>query len=293
MTENVVTIISGRVSLITRIKKNMEYFTKVPSLTVGTIIILVILVAALFPGAIAMKDPNAINATASLAPPGAQHWFGTDLYGRDIFARVIWATRLDLFIGLAAMFVPFVAGTLLGLVSGYYGGRIDAFIMRTVDIFMSIPYMVLCICIVAIIGAGTSSLLIAMWVVGWKNYTRLVRSEVIVVKNADFIQAAKVLGYTDRRIIFRHILPNVLSSALVYAASDVVVCMMASSGLSFLGIGVQPPTPEWGAIIAGGRASLATAWWQSLFPGLFLILTGLGFSLIGDGLSDFLRTKGR
>jgi peptide/nickel transport system permease protein len=204
-----------------------------------------------------------------------------------------YATRLDLFIGVSAMFVPFAIGTSLGLISGYYGGRVDALIMRIVDILMSFPYMVLCIMIVAIIGAGIKSLLIAMWLVDWKNYARLIRSEVMIVKNSDFIQAAKVMGFSDKRILLRHILPNVLSSALVYAASDIVVCMMASAGLSFLGIGVQPPTPEWGALIALGKTSLSKSWWQSFFPGIFLILSGFGFSLIGDGMSDLLRTRGR
>jgi peptide/nickel transport system permease protein len=263
------------------------------NLTIGTTIVFVMLIIALFPNLFTSYDPAALDSKSMLLPPSAQHWFGTDNYGRDVFARVIYATRLDLFIGIVAVLVPFTIGSILGLYSGYYGGKIDTIVMRLVDVFMSIPYMVLCIMIVAIIGAGIKSLLIAMWVVSWKNYARLIRSEVLVIKNVDFIEAAKTMGYSDTRIIYRHILPNVLSSAIVYAASDVVVCMMASAGLSFLGIGVQPPTPEWGAIIAEGKSSLTKAWWQTTFPGLFLITSGLGFSLLGDGLSDLLRTKGR
>ena len=268
-------------------------FKRSANFTIGFIIIVILLILAIAPQLFTHYDPNDIDRNAILQAPSSEHWFGTDNYGRDVFARVIYATRLDLFIGVAAMLIPFAVGSTLGLYAGYYGGKVDTIIMRLVDVFMSVPYMVLCIMIVAIIGAGTTSLLIAMWTVDWKNYTRLIRSEVLVVKNADYIQAAKSLGFSDTRIIFRHILPNVLSSAIVYAASDVVVCMMASAGLSFLGIGVQPPTAEWGAIIAGGKAKLATAWWQSVFPGLFLVTSGLGFSLLGDGLSDLLRTKGR
>lgn len=271
----------------------LDVFTRSSNFTIGFIIVMMMLIIALFPSFFTSYDPVAIDGKSMLLPPSGEHWFGTDNYGRDVFARVIYATRLDLFIGIVAVIVPFVVGSILGLYSGYYGGKIDAVVMRLVDVFMSIPFMVLCIMIVAIIGAGIKSLVIAMWVVSWKNYTRLIRSEVLVIKNSDFIQAAKTLGFSDTRIIFRHILPNVFSSAIVYAASDVVVSMMASAGLSFLGIGVQPPVPEWGAIIAGGKSSLAKAWWQSVFPGLFLIISGCGFSLLGDGLSDLLRTKGR
>lgn len=274
-------------------KSGLFYVSRSPMLVTGLIIIGLILVIALFPQLFTAYDPNEIGSAQSLLAPCKEHLFGTDMYGRDIFARVIYATRLDLFIGVGAVSVPFVFGTALGLISGYYGGRIDAFIMRIVDILMSIPYMVLCVLIVAVLSAGVKSLLIAMWLVGWKNYTRLIRSEVMVVKTADYIQAARVLGYSDIRIMFRHILPNVISSALVYMASDIVSCMMAVAGLSFLGIGVQPPTPEWGAIISLGKSKLLQTWWQSLFPGLFLLITGFGFSLIGDGISDIIRTKGR
>lgn len=268
-------------------------FTRSKNFLVGFIVLFVLVIVAIFPNVFATHSPTAVGEAAGLLPPSADHFFGTDMFGRDVYSRVIHATRLDMFIGVTAMIVPFVVGSLLGLYSGYYGGKFDTIIMRLVDVFMAIPYMVLCICIVAIIGAGVKSLLFAMWAVGWKNYTRLIRSEVLVLKNADFIQAAKTMGFSDTRIILRHILPNVISSAIVYAASDVVVCMMASAGLNFLGIGVQPPTPEWGAIISGGKSALASAWWQSVFPGLFLVISGLGFSLLGDGLSDLLRTKGR
>ena len=145
--------------------------------------------------------------------------------------------------------------------------------------------------VVAILGPGINNLLFAMWVVGWKEYTRLVRSEVLVIKNSEFVQAARTLGYSNARIMFRHILPNVISSSIVYGASDIVMCMMSAASLSFLGLGVPAPTPEWGAIIAGGKSFLGTAWWICVIPGLVMAVVGWGFSLFGDGLSDILRGK--
>ena len=228
-----------------------------------------------------------------LKSPSIEHLFGTDNYGRDIFTRCVYATRIDLLIGVFAMLVPCIFGTLIGLYAGYYGGRLDMIIMRIFDIFMAFPYMVLAIAIVAITGAGLKALFISIWIVGWKEYARLIRSEVLVAKNAEYVQAAKVLGYSDNRIMFFTILPNVFSSALVYGASDIVMCMMSSAALSYLGLGVQPPTSEWGAIMAGGKNFFAQASWISTYPGLFLIISGLGFSLVGDGLSDMIRTKKR
>ena len=262
-------------------------------LVIGGFIVAIFLIMALFPGLITRFDPDAVDQTAMLKSPSIEHLFGTDNYGRDIFTRCVYATRIDLLIGVFAMLVPCIFGTLIGLYAGYYGGRLDMIIMRIFDIFMAFPYMVLAIAIVAITGAGLKALFISIWIVGWKEYARLIRSEVLVAKNAEYVQAAKVLGYSDNRIMFFTILPNVFSSALVYGASDIVMCMMSSAALSYLGLGVQPPTSEWGAIMAGGKNFFAQASWISTYPGLFLIISGLGFSLVGDGLSDMIRTKKR
>ncbi|MBP2650560.1 MAG: glutathione transport system permease protein GsiD [Firmicutes bacterium] len=263
-----------------------------PSLLAGLTIIIVISVLAFIPGAFTHYNPTDIASDSILKAPSDLHLFGTDNFGRDIFSRVIYATRIDVMIGIFSVLIPFIIGTTLGLISGYYGGKIDSLIMRTVDIFMAFPYMVLAIAIVAIEQAGLWALFLSMWLVSWKEYARLIRSEVLVVKNAEYVEAAKVLAYSDFRIITRSILPNVLSSAIIYAASDVVMCMLSGAAMSYLGLGVQAPTPEWGAIISGGKAFLSTAWWITIFPGIFLVVTGFGFSLIGDGLSDILR-KGR
>lgn len=274
-------------------KKIIHFIQDNKLFVLGIAIVLFFVLLSAFPGVFTSYEPDAINAKDMLQAPSAVHWFGTDNYGRDLYTRVVYATRIDLYIGIGAMIIPFVLGTALGLISGYYGGKLDSMIMRIVDIFMAFPYMVLAIAIVAITKAGINALFISMWLVGWKEYTRLVRSETIVVKQQEYVEAAKVLGYGDFRIIIRNVLPNVLSSSIVYGASDIVMCMLSGAAMSYLGLGVQAPMSEWGAIISEGKTYLSQAWWITLFPGLFLMIAGFGFSLIGDGLSDLLRAKRR
>ena len=274
-------------------KKIIHFIQDNKLFVLGIAIVLFFVLLAAFPGVFTSYDPDAINAKDMLQAPSVVHWFGTDNYGRDLYTRVVYATRIDLYIGIGAMIIPFVLGTALGLISGYYGGKLDSMIMRIVDIFMAFPYMVLAIAIVAITKAGINALFISMWLVGWKEYTRLVRSETIVVKQQEYVEAAKVLGHGDLRIILRNVLPNVLSSSIVYGASDIVMCMLSGAAMSYLGLGVQAPMSEWGAIISEGKTYLSQAWWITLFPGLFLMIAGFGFSLIGDGLSDLLRAKRR
>lgn len=276
--------------------KKVSIWRRSPSLLFGTIIVALAALVAVFPTLFA---PNAnlpvtdlMDFTAMLQAPSAEHWFGTDNYGRDIYTMVIAATRLDLFIGLGSVALPFVVGTFLGLITGYYGGKLDTIIMRILDIFVAFPFMVLAIAIVAIIGNGLWNLIVAMWIVSWPPYTRLVRSEVLIAKNSEYVQAAKTLGYSDVKIIFGHILPNVISSSVVYAASDVVMCIMTAASMSFLGLGVDAATLEWGSIISSGKSYLLGGyWWISTMPGLIMAFVGLGLSLFGDGLNDMLRTK--
>lgn len=268
-----------------------EMIKKNKSVVIGVVILIIVFAFVLLPSKIATYDPVQLDFSKALKPPSSEHYFGTDNYGRDVFSRVVWATRIDILIGVLAVTVPFIVGSIMGLLAGYYGKWIDTILMRILDISMAFPFMVLVIMIVAILGPSLNNLYIAIWLVGWKDYSKLVRSEVLVIKNSEFIQAAKVMGYSDFRILTKHILPNVLSSAIVFATSDIVMCIIAAAGLSFLGLGVQPPTPEWGAIISEGRAYISTAWWITAFPGLFLVITGVGFSLLGDGISDILRTK--
>ena len=274
-------------------KKIIHFIQDNKLFVLGIAIVLFFVLLAAFPGVFTSYEPDAINAKDMLQAPSAVHWFGTDNYGRDLYTRVVYATRIDLYIGIGAMIIPFVLGTALGLISGYYGGKLDSMIIRIVDIFMAFPYMVLAIAIVAITKAGINALFISMWLVGWKEYTRLVRSETIVVKQQEYVEAAKVLGYGDFRIIIRNVLPNVLSSSIVYGASDIVMCMLSGAAMSYLGLGVQAPMSEWGAIISEGKTYLSQAWWITLFPCLFLMIAGFGFIFIGDGLSDLLRAKSR
>ena len=274
-------------------KRSMPAWLAKPSFVIGLLIVLVVILMALFPQFIAPYDPIATDVTESNQAPSAAHWFGTDFYGRDIFSRVIWGTRIDLLIGVLGVVIPFLVGGMIGLLAGYYGGFLDSLLMRITDIMMAFPFTILVITIMAILGQGLINLFIALWLVGWMSYAKLVRSEVLVLKDSEFIQAARVAGFSDARILFRHLLPNVISSAVVFAASDVVMCMLTGASMSFLGLGVSPPTPEWGSILNEGRNFITFAWWPTLFPGLFLAVSGVGFSLLGDGLTDFLRTKGR
>ncbi len=276
--------------------KKVPIWRRSPSLVIGAVIVALTFLVAACPTLFAPNADQPVTSlmdfTAMLQAPSAEHWFGTDNYGRDIYTMVIAATRLDLLIGLGSVALPFVVGTLLGLVCGYYGGKLDTVVMRVLDIFVAFPFMVLAIAIVAILGNGVMNLLIAMWIVSWPPYTRLVRSEVLIAKNSEYVQAAKTLGYSDVRIIFRHILPNVISSSVVYAASDIVMCIMTAASMSFLGLGVDAATLEWGSIISSGKSYLLGGyWWISSMPGIVMAIVGLGFSLFGDGLNDLLRTK--
>lgn len=260
---------------------------------VGIVIVALFLVISLVPQLFTSYDPIAIDATARLKGPSAAHLFGTDNFGRDVFARVLYGAKLDLFMGVLGTLIPFVIGVTLGLIAGYYGGFIDSLLMRIIDVLMALPFTILVIVIMTILGQGLQNVYIALWVVGWMAYARLVRGEVLVLKNSEFIQSAVISGYTDARVLLRHLLPNVISAAVVFAASDVVLCMLTGASMSYLGMGVQLPTPEWGAILNEGRGYISRAWWITFFPGLFMAITGVGFSLLGDGLTDFLRAKGR
>ena len=249
------------------------------------VILFVVLLMALFPQLFTHYDPIEQDMTALLQAPSGEHLFGTDNFGRDVFARVVYSARLDLAIGFFAMLIPAVFGTAVGIAAGYYGGKIDAVIMRILDVFVAFPTMVLAIAIVAILGSGVRNLFLAIWLVGWREYTRLVRSDVLVLRGSEYIEAAKALGYSDLRIMFRHILPNIASTVMVYAVSDIMMCMLMGASMSFLGLGVPTPTPEWGAIISEGKNYMMSAWWMVTFPGAMLAVTGVSISIAGQELS--------
>nr|WP_230492775.1 ABC transporter permease [Martelella alba] len=261
------------------------------ALNLGITIIGVWLVIACFTPWIAPFDPVAQDAAASLLPPGGAHWFGTDNFGRDIFSRVLWAARVDLQICFLGVIFPFTLGTTLGALSGYLGGVADAAVMRVIDIVLAFPFLVLMLAIIAVLGPGLGSFYIAMAMVGWVSYARLVRAQVLTLKQRDFVLAARSLGYGHTRILFRHLLPNALAGAIVFSMSDCVLVLLNGAAVSYLGLGVQPPTAEWGVMVAEGQSFITTAWWITTFPGAAIVLLALGFSLLADGLGDKLGER--
>lgn len=236
-------------------------------------------------------DPLAVDFDQALLAPSLTHPFGTDDLGRDVLSRVIHAAATDLQIALVCVLLPFAIGTTIGLISGYIGGWVDAVLMRLVDILWAFPFYVLVIAIVGSMGPSIGNMYLAFTVVIWISFARIVRGEVLLVKNAEYIQAAKVLGYSQLRIVLRHVLPNVITPAIVFMMADVVLTILAVTSLGFLGLGIQPPTPEWGVMISEGRNFIFDGWWISLFPGLAIVYVGITFALLGDGLDDFLRPK--
>jgi peptide/nickel transport system permease protein len=261
------------------------------SLKCGVLIMLVIVVAAVFAPWIAPYDPNGQDFDALLMPPGWPHLFGTDSLGRDIFSRVLYGARIDLVIGFFTTYVPMTYGIILGAYAGYKGGWFDAVLMRIIDVAMAFPFLVLIIVILAILGPGVQNIYISVFILAWTMYARLARAEMLVERSKDYMTAVKVLGFPQRRIILRHGLPNVINSSIVFSASDFVLNILLVSGLSFLGLGVQPPLPEWGAMIAEGRDFIRQAWWMATMPGFAILLTGVGLALIGDGLAQRLGER--
>lgn len=275
---------------LSRVKR---FVAKYPALILGSVLVLCILALAIVGPSLAPYNPTEQRYTERLMAPSATHILGTDKFGRDIFSRILWGTRIDLQIGVICVVFPFIFGVIIGCISGYYGGLTDTLLMRLVDISVAFPFYVLVISILAILGPGLRNMYIALSLVGWIAYAKIIRSEVLIAKNLEYVLAAKALGYSNFRIILRHILPNVINPAIVFAMSDVVMCILAGSSLGFLGLGVQPPTPEWGVMIADGREFIQTAPWVSIFPGLAIAVVGISFSLLGDGLSSLLRVTER
>lgn len=263
-----------------------------PGPAIGAVLMGFLLLCAIAPGAIAPYSPLAFDYHALLQPPSAAHWFGTDNFGRDIFSRVIYASRVDMQIAVFSTSFPFLFGTALGCLLGYFGGIGDAIFLRLVDMIVTMPFLVLVIAIVAVLGPGLPNMYIAISVVDWIFYARIVRSEVLVQKRRDYIAAAEVMGYGPTRIIFRHLLPNVVTPAIIYWMTDAALAVLLGSSLGYLGLGAQPPTSEWGVLIADGKNFMTTAWWMSIFPGFAIVAAGAGFSLVGDGVAAALRRRG-
>ncbi len=261
------------------------------SLVIGGAMILFWIALAIFGPLIWTADPTALNLGASLLPPSLAHPFGTDNLGRDVLLRIVNGASIDLQIGLFTVLPALTIGSLVGALAGYYGSLADMAVMRLVDIVVAFPFFVLVIAIIAVLGPGLFNLYIAVGLVGWVSYARVVRAEMMVAKQMDYARAARVLGFSDTRILLRHLMPNVIVQALIYSTSDFILGILLGSSLGFLGLGAQPPAPEWGVMIAEGYSFLARAPWISALPGLVIVALAAAFSLFGDGLADYLRPE--
>ncbi len=258
-----------------------------PTLLTGLLLLGLVVFVAITAPLLTPYDPLEQRFNEAFLPPfSAGHILGTDNFGRDIWSRIAYSTRLDLQIGLLSVVFPFLFGSLVGITTGYLGGKLDTILMRVVDVLMAFPFLVLVIAIMSILGPGLTNLYIAVGVVGWIPYTRITRGEALAARHLEYVLAARTIGCSSARIMLRHILPNVIAPALIYVFTGMVLAILTGATLSFLGLGPQPPTPEWGAMIAEGRQFLLLAWWMTTLPGLALLVVGVALSLIGDGLAE-------
>ena len=262
-----------------------------PGFLVGMAILLGSIALALFPNFFAPFDPNAFNYSDLKQPPSPEHWFGTDNLGRYTFSRVIWAYSVNIQMAFVATIFALVIGVTVGSLVGYYGGIADAIFGRCVDAIITFPFLVLVIAVVAVLGPGLTNMYIAITLVGWVYYARLMRAEIMGQLANDYAAAGKVMGYSDRRIIFRHLLPNAITPVIVYWMTDMALAILLGSSLGYLGLGAQPPLPEWGAMISSGRSFIFDQWWVATMPGFAIIVVSLGFCFLGDGLRDVLDPK--
>jgi len=274
------------------LKETWRRYKKSHTAMIGLVILAVFIFLSLIAGII-MPYENAIaqNRDARLQGPSSEHIFGTDAYGRDLFARILHGSRISLYIGLVTSFFTLLIGGILGASAGYYGGWIDNVIMRIVDLFMCIPFMLLALAIVAALGASMRNLLIAITIASIPGTVRYIRSTVLVITEQDFIEAARSYGANDFRIITRYILPNSMGPIIVSATMNISGMILSAAGLSFIGMGIQPPNPEWGSMLATAREYMRIAPYMLYFPGVAILLAALSFNLIGDGLRDALDPK--
>ncbi|CAO3416542.1 ABC transporter, permease protein 2 (cluster 5, nickel/peptides/opines) [Azospirillum doebereinerae] len=258
----------------------------------GLLIVLALVVVAAFAPLLAPHAPYAQDLANRLQPPGPGHWLGTDGFGRDILSRLIHGARLTLMIvALVALTAP-LAGLLIGTVAGYLGGWVDAVLMRVTDVFLAFPKLILALAFVSALGPGIENAVIAIAITSWPPYARLARAETLTIRRADFISAARLQGASSARIILGHVVPLCAASLVVRTTLDMAGVILTAAGLGFLGLGAQPPLPEWGAMIAAGRQNILEQWWVSAMPGIAIFVVSLGFNLLGDGLRDVLDPKG-
>ncbi|MGI6454566.1 MAG: ABC transporter permease [bacterium] len=264
-----------------------------PYILFGGVASILLLLAAVFTPILAPYAPDAIHLEDRYEPPSWKYPFGTDSIGRDVFSRVLYGTRISLLIGVSTRTMGLIIGVIIGAISGYFGGRVDSFLQRIVDITLAFPFLLLVISIAIIFTEGLLSVFIALSAVMWASMARLMRSQVLVVKTREYISAARAFGASNTQIIFRHIIPNCMVPALIWWTMGLAQAIMAEAGLSFLGLGAQPPTPSWGSMIHDGSQAIRVAPWISLFPGAALAFTVLAFNLFGEGLRELFDPKSR
>lgn len=275
----------------TRIKEIWKRLSQNKLAVLGLIIILVLIIVAIFADFIAPYGFDEQNLQNAFQKPGNGHLFGTDEFGRDIFSRVVYGTRISLLIGFIAVAIAVVVGVLLGAISGFYGDKVDNIIMRLMDIILSIPQILLAIAIVAALGNGLFNLMVAVGISSIPQYARIIRASVLSIKDQEFIEAAKAAGSSDIRIIFKHIIPNCLAPIIVQATLGVALAILTAAGLSFIGLGISPPTPEWGSMLSSGRSYIRDYSYMTMFPGLAIVVTIFALNVLGDGLRDALDPK--
>lgn len=265
--------------------------------TLGFLIVVVVFFIAIFANVLAPHDPAEINPAMMLKPPSwmeggeAAYFLGTDNLGRDILSRIVYGSRVSLLVGIASVILAGIIGVLVGLTAGYYGGWLDTILMRIVDSFLSIPNILFALVFLAVFGPSVPTLIIVLGVTNWVGYARIVRGETLSIKEREFVRAARSLGVKNSKIIRRHVLPNVISSFIVISTLSVATTIILEASLSFLGLGVQPPTVSWGGILSDGRDYLATSWWLATFPGVAITVTVLGIIFLGDWLRDVLDPR--
>jgi len=279
---------SNRVGLYKNIFKRL---LKNKAAVLGLIIIVILVSAAIFAEQIAPYGYDDQQLRMRFLPPSGEHFFGTDDYGRDIFSRIIYGSRTSLMVGLVSVSISSVIGTFLGAVAGFYGRWVDNIIMRGVDIMLAIPNILLAISIAATLGPGITNVMIAVGISSIPGYARLVRASILSIKEQEYIEAARSIGASDFRLITRHILPNAMAPIIVQATMSIAIAILSAAALSFIGLGVSPPTPEWGSMLSGGRAFIRDYWWVVTFPGLAIMMTVFAFNLFGDGLRDALDPR--
>ncbi len=282
---------------VVKMKRAVRSLMKNKAAFIGALILLAVISTALLASVISPYDPGAQNLSMRLKPPAwaeggsFANILGTDHLGRDILSRIFYGSRVSLMVGAVAVLISGILGTFLGLMSGYYGNKIDSFIMRMADIQLAFPFILLALAVMAVLGSGLRNVIIVLGITGWVMYGRVVRSEVMSIREKEYIEAAKAIGNKDSKIILKHILPNIVSTIVIIATLEVAKVIIAESSLTFLGLGVEPSIPTWGSMLADGREYITNAWWVATFPGLAIMFTVLGINLVGDWLRDTLDPR--